>query len=329
MTASAWPRRACLGAVAAALFASLPLTAAAQATGQKSVAVISIVEHPALDAVRDGVKEALQKAGLEDGKTLRWQYQTAQGNAGTAGQIARKFVGDQPDVIVAISTPSAQALLATTKNIPIVFSAVTDPVAGQLTPSWDASGTNVTGVSNALDLTKQAEMIRRILPQAKRVGVVYNPGEANSATVIKQLRELLPKYGMTLVEAAAPRSVDVATSARSLLGKVDLFYTNNDNNVMSAYESIVKVANDAKVPLLSADTDSVKRGAVAAYGIDYHELGLQTGAMVLRILNGEKPGAIKPETGSTLRLFVNTGAAEKQGVALPPDLIQSAQQVFR
>ena len=281
------------------------------------------------DRVRDGVKEALQKAGLEDGKTLRWQYQTAQGNAGTAGQIARKFVGDQPDVIVAISTPSAQALLATTKNIPIVFSAVTDPVAGQLTPSWDASGTNVTGVSNALDLTKQAEMIRRILPQAKRVGVVYNPGEANSATVIKQLRELLPKYGMTLVEAAAPRSVDVATSARSLLGKVDLFYTNNDNNVMSAYESIVKVANDAKVPLLSADTDSVKRGAVAAYGIDYHELGLQTGAMVLRILNGEKPGAIKPETGSTLRLFVNTGAAEKQGVALPPDLIQSAQQVFR
>ena len=206
---------------------------------------------------------------------------------------------------------------------------MTDPVAGQLTPSWDASGTNVTGVSNALDLTKQAEMIRRILPQAKRVGVVYNPGEANSATVIKQLRELLPKYGMTLVEAAAPRSVDVATSARSLLGKVDLFYTNNDNNVMSAYESIVKVANDAKVPLLSADTDSVKRGAVAAYGIDYHELGLQTGAMVLRILNGEKPGAIKPETGSTLRLFVNTGAAEKQGVALPPDLIQSAQQVFR
>ena len=316
--------RAAVCAALAALSCALP--AAAQ---QKSVAVTSIVEHPALDAVRDGVKEALQKAGLEDGKTLRWQYQTAQGNAGTAGQIARKFVGDQPDVIVAISTPSAQALLATTKNIPIVFSAVTDPVAGQLTPSWDASGTNVTGVSNALDLTKQAEMIRRILPQAKRVGMVYNPGEANSATVIKQLRELLPKYGMTLVEAAAPRSVDVATSARSLLGKVDLFYTNNDNNVMSAYESIVKVANDAKVPLLSADTDSVKRGAVAAYGIDYHELGLQTGAMVLRILNGEKPGAIKPETGSTLRLFVNTGAAEKQGVALPPDLIQSAQQVFR
>jgi len=316
--------RAAVCAALAALSCALP--AAAQ---QKSVAVTSIVEHPALDAVRDGVKEALQKAGLEDGKTLRWQYQTAQGNAGTAGQIARKFVGDQPDVIVAISTPSAQALLATAKNIPIVFPAVTDPVAGQLTPSWDASGTNVTGVSNALDLTKQAEMIRRILPQAKRVGVVYNPGEANSATVIKQLRELLPKYGMTLVEAAAPRSVDVATSARSLLGKVDLFYTNNDNNVMSAYESIVKVANDAKVPLLSADTDSVKRGAVAAYGIDYHELGLQTGAMVLRILNGEKPGAIKPETGSTLRLFVNTGAAEKQGVALPPDLIQSAQQVFR
>ena len=329
MTASAWPRRACLGAVAAALFASLPLTAAAQATGQKSVAVISIVEHPALDAVRDGVKSALEQAGYDAGKNLRWQYQSAQGNNSTAAQIARKFIGDRPDAIVAIATPSAQAVVAGTKNIPVVFSAVTDPVAAQLVTSMDASGTNVTGVSDLLALDKQVDLIKKIVPNAKRVGMVYNPGEANSATVIKQLRELLPKYGMTLVEAAAPRSVDVATSARSLLGKVDLFYTNNDNNVMSAYESIVKVANDAKVPLLSADTDSVKRGAVAAYGIDYHELGLQTGAMVLRILNGEKPGAIKPETGSTLRLFVNTGAAEKQGVALPPDLIQSAQQVFR
>ncbi|KAF1020447.1 MAG: hypothetical protein GAK30_02489 [Paracidovorax wautersii] len=321
------PGKTWIAAACAALTATaISLPAAAQQ--QKSVAVTSIVEHPALDAVRDGVKEALAKAGYVDGQNFRWQYQTAQGNVGTAGQIARKFVGDQPDAIVAISTPSAQALLAATKTIPIVFSAVTDPVAGQLTASWNASGTNVTGVSNALDLNRQIDMIQRILPQAKRVGIVYNPGEANSASVIKQFRELLPQRGMTLVEAAAPRSVDVATSARSLLGKVDLFYTNNDNAVMSAYESIVKVANDAKVPLLSADTDSVKRGAVAAYGIDYHELGLQTGEMVVRVLKGDKPGDIKPELGSRLRLFVNTGAAARQGVKLPDDLVKSAQLVI-
>ena len=174
MTASAWPRRACLGAVAAALFASLPLTAAAQATGQKSVAVISIVEHPALDAVRDGVKSALEQAGYDAGKNLRWQYQSAQGNNSTAAQIARKFIGDRPDAIVAIATPSAQAVVAGTKNIPVVFSAVTDPVAAQLTPSWKPSGSNVTGVSDLLALDKQMALLKQIVPQAKRVGMVYN-----------------------------------------------------------------------------------------------------------------------------------------------------------
>jgi putative ABC transport system substrate-binding protein len=311
------------------VLAGLSSAGAQAAEPVKSVAVTTIVEHPALDAVRDGVKEALAKAGYVAGQNLRWQYQTAQGNVGTAAQIARKFVGDQPDVIVAISTPSAQALLAATKRIPIVFSAVTDPVAGQLTPSWAASGSNMTGVSNALDLQRQIDLIRRIRPQARRLGVVYNPGEANSASVIQQLRQLLPQQGMTLVEAAAPRSVDVAAAARSLLGKVDLFYTNNDNAVMSAYEAIAKVANDARVPLLSADTDSVKRGALAAYGIDYHELGLQTGAMVVRILKGEAAGAIEPERGARLRLVVNLDAAARQGVQLPPDLLASAQSVLR
>ena len=254
MTASAWPRRACLGAVAAALFASLPLTAAAQATGQKSVAVISIVEHPALDAVRDGVKSALEQAGYDAGKNLRWQYQSAQGNNSTAAQIARKFIGDRPDAIVAIATPSAQAVVAGTKNIPVVFSAVTDPVAAQLTPSWKPSGSNVTGVSDLLALDKQMALLKQIVPQAKRVGMVYNPGEANSVVVVKQLKALLPQLGLTLVEASAPRSVDVGSAARSLAGKVDVIYTNTDNNVVSAYEALVKVANDVRIPLIAADT---------------------------------------------------------------------------
>src|SRR3546814_1698891 len=128
--------------------------------------------------------------------------------------------------------------------------------------------------------------------------MVYNPGEANSVVVVKQLQDLLPKAGMTLVEAAAPRTVDVASAARSLIGKVDVIYTNTDNNVVSAYESLVKVGNDAKIPLVASDTDSVKRGAIAALGINYHDLGVQTGKIVVRILKGEKPGAITSETSS-------------------------------
>ncbi len=312
-----------------ALALAMSLTTGAWAAEQKSVAVTAIVEHPALDATRDGIKEALKEAGYEDGKNLKWQYQSAQGNPGTAAQIARKFVGDQPDVVVGIATPTAQALVAATKSIPIVFATVTDPVGAQLVPSWNASGTNVTGVSDKLALDKQVELIKRVVPNAKRVGMVYNPGEANSTVVVKELEVLLPKAGLTLVTAAAPRSVDVGSAARSLIGKVDVIYTNTDNNVVSAYESLVKVGNDSKIPLIASDTDSVKRGAIAALGVNYFEMGRQAGRMVVRILKGEKPGTIKPETSDKLELLVNPGAAQKQGVKLSDDLIKSAKEIVK
>ncbi|MER1940843.1 ABC transporter substrate-binding protein [Castellaniella sp. FW104-16D08] len=302
--------------------------AATQATAQ-SVAVTSIVEHPALDSVKDGVKKALENAGYTEAKGLKWQFQTAQGNTAIAAQIARKYIGDKPDVIVAIATPSAQAVVAATKTIPVVYSAVTDPVAAQLVPGWGPSGTNVTGVSDALSLDKQIELIKKVVPDAKNVGMVYNPGEANSVVVVKQLRELLPKAGMTLVEATAARTVDVGAAARSLVGKVDVIYTNTDNNVVSAYEALVKVGNSAKIPLVASDTDSVKRGAIAALGVNYHDLGIQTGALVVRILKGEKPGSIASETSSKLQLFVNPEAAKKQGVTLSDALIKSAAEVIK
>lgn len=299
------------------------------AAEEKSVAVTAIVEHPALDAVRDGIQDALKEAGYESGKNLKWQYQSAQGNTGTAAQIARKFIGDKPDAIVAIATPSAQAAVAATKTVPVVFSAVTDPVVAKLVASWEPSKTNVTGVSDMLALEKQIALIKQVVPNAKRVGMVYNPGEANSVVVLKQLQKLLPEHGLTLVEAAAPRSVDVSSAARSLIGKVDVIYTSTDNNVVSAYEALVKVGQEAKIPLIASDTDSVKRGAVAALGINYRDLGEQTGRMVVRILKGEKPGDIAVESSDKLELFVNPGAAEKQGVQLSPALINSAAQIVK
>ena len=312
-----------------ALTLAMSASFGALAESVKSVAVTAIVEHPALDSARDGVLEALNQAGYSQGKNLKWQYQSAQGNTGTAAQIARKFIGDRADAIVAIGTPSAQAAVAGTKRIPIVFTAVTDPVQGQLTPSWEASGTNVTGVSDVLELSKQVELIQQVVPEAKRIGIVYNPGEANSVAVVEALKEILPQYDLSLVEAAAPRSVDVGSAARSLVGKVDVIYTSTDNNVVSAYEALVKVGNDMKIPLIASDTDSVKRGAIAALGVNYYDLGLQTGRLVVRILEGEKPGDIKPQTSDNIQLFVNLAAAEKQGVTLSPELIDSATEVIR
>ncbi|MHB0765149.1 ABC transporter substrate-binding protein [Stutzerimonas sp. NM35] len=312
-----------LGALALTL--ATPFTASA--AEQKSVAATAIVEHPALDSVRDGVRAALEAAGYS-GDNLKWQYQTAQGNTATAAQIARKFVGDRPDAIVAIATPSAQAVVASSRSVPVVFAAVTDPVAAQLVRNWEPSGSNVTGVSDELELDRQMELVKRVIPTATRVGIVYNPGEANSVVVVERLRELLPEMGMTLVEAAAPRSVDVGSAARSLVGKVDVIYTNTDNNVVSAYESLVKVGMDTKTPLIASDTDSVKRGAIAALGIDYYQHGVQAGELVVRLLKGEKPGDIAPQKTADLSLYINRSAAVAQGVTLSQELIDSAAEVI-
>lgn len=319
-------RRACLGTLALALATAAPF---ARADEPKSVAVTAIVEHPALDAVRDGVRDELKAAGFDVGKNLKLEYQSAQGNTGTAAQIARKYVGAKPDAIVAIATPSAQAVVAATKDIPVVYSAVTDPVAAKLVKGWDASGTNVTGVSDMSPLPKHLELMRKVAPNAKRVGVIYSPGEANSVAIVEALKKAAPAAGFVLVEASAARSVDVASAAQSLVGKADIIYAPTDNNVMSAFEGIVKVAQASKLPVVAADTDAVKRGAVAALGLNYYDIGRQTGKVVVRILNGEQPGKIASQTSTTFELHVNPAAAQKQGVTLPEDLVKSAKFVAK
>ena len=320
-------RRIALSCLAAGVLAAFTLPA--MAAEQKSVAVTSIVDHPALDAARKGVEDELKAAGFEPNKQIKYQYQSAQGNTATAAQIARKFIGDKADVIVAIATPSAQAAAAATKTIPVVFTAVTDPVAAKLVPGWKPSGTNVTGVSDMLPLEPQIDLILKVKPGAKRVGMVYSPGEVNSVIVAKELKAALAKRGMTLVEAAAARTVDVAPAAKSLIGKVDVIYTSTDNNVVSTYESLVRVASDAKIPLIAADTDSVKRGAVAALGMNYYDMGRQTGKIVVRMLKGEKAGSIAPEKGSKTTLMVNPAAAQKQGATLSPALLKEAKDVVK
>ena len=320
-------RRLAIGTTAA--LAALAVAPWAQAQNVKAVGVTAIVDHPALDSVRKGVEDELKALGWEEGRNLKLSYQSAQGNTATAGQIARKFAGDKVDAIVAIATPSAQAAVAATKNIPVVFTAVTDPVAAKLVKSWKPSGTNVTGVSDALPLAAQIDLLLKVKPGAKRVGYVYSPGEVNSTIVLKELKAELAKRGMSVAEAAAPRTVDIPSAAKSLGGKADVIYTSTDNNVVSAYESMVRVAEEGKLPLVAADTDSVKRGAVAALGMNYYDLGRQTGKIVDRILKGTKPGAIAPEVGSKMSLVVNPGAGEKQGVKLPEALVKEAAEVVK
>lgn len=322
-------RRPLLAALCAAALVTFAGSGTAYAAdgATKSVAVTAIVEHPALDAARDGVKDELKAAGYEVGKNLNFQYQSAQGNNGTAAQIARKFIGDKPDVIVAIATPSAQAVVAATRTIPVVYSAVTDPVAAKLVKTWDASGSNVTGVSDLSPLARHLELMKQLVPGAKRVGVIYSPGEVNSVAIVDGLKKEAAAAGVTIVEAAAARTVDVPTAAQSLIGKADVIYAPTDNNVMSAFEGIVRVAQQAKLPVIAADTGAVKRGAVAALGLNYYDLGRQTGRLVVRVLKGEAPGSIASQTSETFELFVNPEAAKKQGVTIPESLLKTAKVV--
>ncbi|OCG41123.1 ABC transporter substrate-binding protein [Gilliamella sp. Bif1-4] len=294
----------------------------------KNVAITAIVEHPSLDQIRDGVKDELADSGYTLNKNLTVQYKSAQGSSATAAQIARQFVAAKPDVIVAIATPSAQATAAATKQIPIVFAGITDPIAAKLIKDWQPAGTNITGVSDYQEIGPQIEFMKKIVPNVKSVGYIYSPSEINSTVVLKNLQTLLSQQNINFIAVPAQRTADISTAANTLKGKVDLIYTTTDNNVVSAYESLVKFANENKIPLLASFPDAIERGAVAAYGMSYYDVGRQSGKLVVRILKGEKPGSITPEIGKALRLVVNTDAAKKQGVALPPEVIQSADKVI-
>jgi len=293
----------------------------------KNVAITAIVEHPSLDQIRDGVKDELTASGFKLNEDLNVQYRSAQGSSATAAQIARQFVAAKPDVIVAIATPSAQATAAATKQIPVVFAGITDPVAAKLIKNWQPSHTNVTGVSDYQEIGPQIEFMKKVVPNVKSVGYIYSPSEINSTIVLKNLQNELNLQNISLVAVPAQRTADISTAANTLKGKVDLIYTTTDNNVVSAYESLVKFANENKIPLLASFPDAIERGAVAAYGMSYYDVGRQSGKLVVRVLNGEEPGNIKPEIGQALRLVVNTDAAKKQGIVLSPEVIKSAYKV--
>ncbi|AAL51197.1 abc transporter substrate-binding protein [Brucella melitensis bv. 1 str. 16M] len=308
------------------LLASLAAAAIATTAQAKdvTVAVTAIVEHPALDAARDGVKDALAEAGYKEGENLKFIYQSAQGNPATAAQIARQFVGEGPDVIVPISTPSAQAVVSATLDIPVVFTAVSDPVGAQLVKDLKKPGGNVTGLSDMSPVVEHIKLIKEVMPNIKKLGYLYNSGETNSVSLLAALKEAAAAEGIEIVESAATKSAEVQGAARALVGRADAMYVPTDNTIVSALESAVGVAEESKLPLFTADTDSVKRGALAALGFNYYDVGKQTGAIVVKILKGEKPGDIAVDIAKGTDLVINLGAAKKMGVEFPQAVIDRA-----
>ncbi|WP_032482633.1 ABC transporter substrate-binding protein, partial [Vibrio paracholerae] len=281
------------------------------------VAVSQIVEHPALDATRQGLLDGLKAKGYEEGKNLEFDYKTAQGNPAIAVQIARQFVGENPDVLVGIATPTAQALVSATKTIPIVFTAVTDPVGAKLVKQLEQPGKNVTGLSDLSPVEQHVELIKEILPNVKSIGVVYNPGEANAVSLMDLLKLSAAKHGIKLVEATALKSADVQSATQAIAEKSDVIYALIDNTVASAIEGMIVAANQAKTPVFGAATSYVERGAIASLGFDYYQIGVQTADYVAAILEGKEPGSLDVQVAKGSDLMINKTAAEQLGITIP------------
>lgn len=292
------------------------------------IGIVQIVEHPSLNTIRESLIKQLAAKGFKDGQNITIDYQNAQGDQTNLKTICQKFVNNKYDLIVAIATPSAQAAVGETSTIPIVFSACTDPLGSGLVSSLEKPGKNVTGTSDAVSAAKIMELAKRITPNIKRVGALYNSSETNSISVINNLKEYAKNNGMTVVEATVTNSSEVQQAASSLVGKVDAIFSPIDNTVASAMPVVSQVANQAKIPVYVGADSMVKDGGLATYGINYVALGQETANMAAEILNGKKPGDIAVKTMTDMDIYLNKDTAKAIGVKIPDNVLKEAAQVF-
>jgi len=298
---------------------------------QLRIGISQIVEHPALDNCRDGFVDGMEQAGYIQGEDVIYDFQNAQGEFSNAISIAQKFKDDNVDMIVAISTPIAQASAQVTSEIPIIIGAITDPVAANIAESWESSGNNVTGMSDAAPNEAQLELIPRFFPQATRVGTIYNAGEANSVVQVELSRKVCQELGLELVEVTASNSNEVLMAAQSLVGRVDVFYIVTDNVAVSAFSSIVKVSLEETIPIIVADPTFVPEGALTSFGIDYFTLGQKSAEKAVQVLEGKLPSEIpigKLDQPEQLEFVINIDIAQQLGLEISEELLQEANSIL-
>ncbi|MCR0334255.1 ABC transporter substrate-binding protein [[Clostridium] innocuum] len=288
------------------------------------IGIIQQMEHPALDSAREGLEKYLK--GKSDAK-FEITVKNAQGDNGTADTIAKQFVSDDVDLIYSIATNASQAAVNATggTDIPVVFNAVTDGVEAKLVTSNEKPGGNVTGVSDAAPLEKQLEMIREFLPEAKKIGMIYNIGEVNGKLQVKQVEKLASKYNFKIVKKGVSATTEIATAAEQLAGDVDCIYNITDNMVVSATASITDKANAKNIPVFAAEDGQMKAGLLASDSISYEKLGEQAGSVAYDILvNGKKAGDIPVDTAKDTTLYINKKVAEQLGIKIPDSLAERA-----
>ncbi|MFC0582569.1 ABC transporter substrate-binding protein [Micrococcoides hystricis] len=285
------------------------------------IGISQFVSHASLDAAAKGFKDGLEEAGLN----VNIDEQNAQADQGTVATISRGF--QDKDLVLAIATPSALGAAKAITDKPVLFTAVTDPEGANLVDSNDAPGKNVTGTSDMNPVADQIKLITEIKPDAKKIGIVYSSGESNSEIQVKMAKEAAEELGVEIQERAVSQASEVQQAAQAL--DVDAIYVPTDNVVVSTLGSVIRVAEQKKIPVIAAEGDSVKNGALATIGLDYEDLGKQTADMAVKILkDGADPAEMAVETPKDLKLYVNEGAAEKFGVEIPSSVLDRADEKF-
>jgi len=297
------------------------------------IGVTQTVSYQDFDEDAKGFEKALAEAGFKEGVHVTYDRQNAQGDINRTQTIAHNFLDSDMDLIHSIATPCSRAVIKIIRDTPIVFSSVTDPVyAGLLSrnsPLGTKTRTNVTGVSDRWPVTQQFEMYARFFPRARKWGTIYDAGDLRTIPYIREMREAAKKLKVELIEATISNGDEALPAAQFLAGKAQTIFITYDHIALSSFDTIVKVCKERKIPLLGGDLKCVTKGAMAAYGWDYFQIGYSAGRKAVRILKGEKPGDIPWELGEKLVLLINEKAARTQGAIVPPELLKKADKIVQ
>ena len=297
------------------------------------IGVTQTASNADFDADAKGFEKALNEAGFKEGSRVIYDRQNAQGDINHTRSIAHKFLDADLNLIHSIATPSSRAVIKLITDVPIVFSSVTEPVYAGLIPKGSRvgtrTGTNVTGVSDRWPVALQLEMYTGFFPRAKRWGTIYNAGDPRSVLYVKELREAARRLKIELIEVTVSSDGEIQPATEFLARKAQTIYITYDHIALSSFDTIVKVCNEKKIPLFGGDLVSVTKGAMAAYGWDYFQIGYSAGRKAVRILKGERPGDLPWELGEKLVLLINEKAAKAQGAIVPPELLKEADKIIR
>lgn len=293
-----------------------------------TICISQYAQHGSLDNCREGFLEGLAQEGIVEGENLTVQYQNAQADSGMCSQIASQFVADDPDLICAIATPSALSCYnaARDTDIPVIYTAVTDPETAELVDENQMPVGNITGTSDKLPVDAQLDLIRSILPDAKTIGIMYTTSELNSVATIEEYKEKAPDYGFEIVDMGISTSADIPLAADNLLSKVDCLNNLTDNTVVQGLPTILAKAADQNIPVFGSEIEQVKIGCLAAAGIDYIELGKKTGQMAAQILKGEASASEMPyETFEDYSTYFNQAVADNLGLSVDSGILENAE----